>query len=121
MAGAFTCFSIRTIEGRLHIVQVAAAVIALPFILSLSSHVFWWMAFVFREPREDMGHGWIVPLFSLGLVWQRRRELAASVGTPSWRGVACVVLGLILFWIGERGDSTDGNDTRHVARHRQRD
>ena len=104
MAGAFTCFSIRTIEGRLHIVQLAAAVIALPFILSLSSHVFWWMAFVFREPREDMGHGWIVPLFSLGLVWQRRRELAASVGTPSWRGVACVVLGLILFWIGERGD-----------------
>ncbi len=104
MAGAFTGFSIRTVEGRLHIAQLAAAVIALPFILSLSSHVFWWMAFVFREPREDMGHGWIVPLFSAALLWRRRRELAASVGTPSWRGFACVVLGLILFWIGERGD-----------------
>ncbi len=104
MAGAFTGFSIRTAEGRLHIVQLAAAVIALPLLIGLSSHVLWWMAFVFREPREDMGHGWIVPLFSLGLLWQRRRELAASVGTPSWRGFACVVLGLILFWIGERGD-----------------
>ncbi len=104
MAGSFTSFSIRTAEGRLHIVQLAAAVIALPFLLSLSSQVLWWMAFVFREPREDMGHGWIVPLFSAALLWRRRRELAASVGAPSWRGFACVVLGLILFWIGERGD-----------------
>ena len=104
MAGSFTCFSIRTAEGRLHIVQLAAAVIALPFLLSLSSQVLWWMAFVFREPREDMGHGWIVPLFSAALLWRRRRELAASVGAPSWRGFVCVVLGLILFWIGERGD-----------------
>ena len=105
MAGAlFTSFSIRTAEGRLHIVQLAAAVIALPFLLGLSSQVLWWMAFVFREPREDMGHGWIVPLFSAALLWRRRRELAASVGAPSWRGFACVVLGLIIFWVGERGD-----------------
>ena len=104
MAGAFTSFSIRTAEGRLHVVQLAAAAMALPLLLGLSSQVLWWMAFVFREPREDMGHGWIVPLFSLGLIWQRRHELAASVGTPSWRGFAGVVLGLFLFWVGIRGD-----------------
>ncbi len=62
------------------------------------------MAFVFREPREDMGHGWIVPLFSAALLWQRRRELAASIGQPSWRGLAFVAIGLMVFWVGARGD-----------------
>ena len=104
MAGVFTGFSIRTDEGRLRIVQLAAAVISLPFLYRLSSEVLWWMAFVFREPREDMGHGWIVPLFSLALLWHRRRELASAVGKPSWRGFAYVVMGLFLFWVGIRGD-----------------
>ena len=104
MAGAFTAFSIRSGEGRLRIVQLAAAAISLTLLLCLSSHVLRWMAFVFREPREDMGHGWIVPLFSAALLWRRRRELAAAVGAPSWRGLACVVFGLFLFWVGVRGD-----------------
>ena len=104
MASASTVFSIRTDEGRLRIVQLAAAVISLPLLFSLSRSVLWWMAFVFREPREDMGHGWIVPLFSAALIWRRRRDLAAAVGAPSWRGFACVLLGLFLFWVGVRGD-----------------
>ncbi len=104
MASASTVFSVRTGEGRLRIVQLAAAVISLPFLYRLSSEVLWWMAFVFREPREDMGHGWIVPLFSAALIWRRRRDLAAAVGAPSWRGFACVLLGLFLFWVGVRGD-----------------
>ena len=104
MAGAFSSLSIHTGKGRLRLVQIAAAVISLPLLFSLSKSVLWWMAFVFREPREDMGHGWIVPLFSIALLWHRRRELAASVGAPSWRGLACVVPGLFLFWVGVRGD-----------------
>ncbi len=104
MADVLTSFSIRTDKGRLRIVQLAAAVISLPILFRLSSQVLWWMAFVFREPREDMGHGWIVPLFSAALIWRRRRDLAVAVGAPSWRGFACVLLGLILFWVGVRGD-----------------
>ena len=97
MSGALKMFSIRTGEGRMRLVQLVAAAVALPLLVSLSSRVLWWMAFVFREPREDMGHGWIVPLFSAALIWHRRRDLAASVGAPSWRGLACVALGLFLF------------------------
>ncbi len=104
MAGALKMFSIRTGEGRLHLVQLVAAVVAMPLLFSLSSRVLWWMAYVFREPREDMGHGWIVPLFSAALLWHRRRELASAIGAPSWRGLACVALGLFLFWVGLRGD-----------------
>ena len=104
MASALTFFSIRTADGRLRIVQLVAAVISLPFLYRLSSEVLWWIAFGFREPREDMGHGWIVPLFSAALIWRRRRDLAAAMGAPSWRGFACVLLGLFLFWVGVRGD-----------------
>ena len=104
MAWGSTVFSIHTREGRVRIVQLAAAIVSLPLLHSMSSQVLWWMAFVFREPREDMGHGWIVPLFSAALLWCRRRELAAAVGAPSWRGFLCFLLGLFLFWVGERGD-----------------
>ena len=104
MAGSLTIFSIRNDKGRLRIVQLVAALVSLPLLLSISDTVLWWMAFVFREPREDMGHGWIVPIFSAALLWHRRRELAAAVGAPSWRGFACVIIGLFLFWVGVRGD-----------------
>ena len=80
------------------------AAIALGALLWMSSDVLAWMAAVFREPREDMGHGWIVPLFSAALLWRRRRELAESIGRPSWRGLLYVAAGLLLFWIGARGD-----------------
>ncbi len=70
----------------------------------MSRSVLAWMAFVFREPREDMAHGWIVPLFSIALLWRRRHEFPRAVGSPSWKGALCVAVGLFLFWVGTRGD-----------------
>jgi exosortase len=43
-------------------------------------------------------HGFLVPLFSLGLLWWNRRQLAAVRFQPSWWGVAIIALaGLIQF------------------------
>jgi exosortase len=43
-------------------------------------------------------HGFLVPLFSLGLLWWNRRPLAAVRFRPSWWGVAIIALaGLVQF------------------------
>ncbi len=63
-----------------------------------------WMAWVFRDEQQDMGHGWLVPLFSLYLVWQRREQVRRACAAPSWAGVLLVLPGLLLAWVGSRGD-----------------
>ena len=55
------------------------------------------------EPLEDMSHGWLIPFFTLYLLSQRRKELRASAGAPSWAGVAWSVFFLALAWFGGLG------------------
>ena len=104
MADFLSSLTLRTGQGRLRVAQLLCAAVSLAALLAMSRSVLSWMAFVFREPREDMAHGWIVPLFSIALLWYRRRELSRAVGAPSWKGALCVAAGLFLFWVGARGD-----------------
>jgi EpsI family protein len=50
---------------------------------------------------EDYSHGMFVPAISLFLIWQARHRMAAAGTDYSWWGLAVVVAGLFLFWIGE--------------------
>lgn len=93
-----------TRAGWIRVAQIAVFAISFAILLHLSREVLSWMAYTFREPREDMAHGFLIPFFSLWLLLRRRRELAASVGKPSIIGMLCVAVGLILFWTGVRGD-----------------
>jgi EpsI family protein len=51
--------------------------------------------------REDYSYGYIIPLVSLYLVWEKRRELSELSSVPSWVGYIAFVPGLLLFWMGE--------------------
>ena len=54
---------------------------------------------------EDYSHGMFVPLISLFLIWQARHRIAeagAGAGAEkSWWGLAVILAGLVLYWIGE--------------------
>lgn len=84
--------------------QIIAGCITLFLLIWLSQEVIRWLASVFTEPREDMEHGWLVPFFSLALLFLKRKEIAKCVGRPSLIGFLLFVPGLIIFWIGIRGD-----------------
>ena len=58
---------------------------------------------VFSDPYEDMSNGWLVPIFSLYVLWTQRAELKKAVGAPSiWGFLACLpCIGVAL--IGSRG------------------
>ena len=61
------------------------------------------LAFVFNDPLEDMSHGWLVPVFSLYVLWTQRKEIREAVGAPSfWGFLACLpCIGVAL--VGSRG------------------
>jgi exosortase len=43
--------------------------------------------------NEDMGHGFFVPLVAGYIVWQERREIAATPARTNWWGMLLVLLG----------------------------
>lgn len=59
--------------------------------------------YVFNDPLEDMSHGWLVPVFSLYVLWTQRAALKEDVGNPSfWGFISCLpCIGLSL--LGARG------------------
>ena len=61
------------------------------------------LRFVFSDPLEDMSHGWLVPIFSLYVLWTQRKEIRAEAGAPSvWGLLACLpCIGAAL--LGTRG------------------
>ena len=60
-------------------------------------------AAMFAEPLEDMSHGWLVPLFSLYVLWRQRHALREAAGRPDRVGAVWVALFLVIAWFGSRG------------------
>lgn len=50
---------------------------------------------------EDYSHGIFVPLISLFLIWQARHRLADAATETAWWGLAVMLGGLFLYWIGD--------------------
>jgi exosortase D (VPLPA-CTERM-specific) len=51
--------------------------------------------------NEDYSHGMFVPLISLFLIWQARHRITEAGAGNSWWGLAVIVAGLVLYWVGE--------------------
>lgn len=89
----------------IRILQAISFAISFVLLLNLCQGLFNWLVeFVFNEPREDMAHGWIVPIFSLAILWIKRREIGASLGAPSWLGLLATLPGIFFFLLGVLGD-----------------
>jgi exosortase len=52
---------------------------------------------------QDNSHGFLVPLFSAFLVWEKRETLRATKLTPAWSGIALMALGLVVLLLGVYG------------------
>ncbi|HEU0069105.1 MAG TPA: archaeosortase/exosortase family protein, partial [Nitrospiraceae bacterium] len=61
------------------------------------------LAFLFGYwiDSEDYSHGIIVPLISLFLIWQARNRLTEAGTDTAWWGLAVMLGGLFLYWIGD--------------------
>ena len=55
----------------------------------------WW------SNREEYGHGYIIPLITLFLIWQKSDQLEKIKFEGSWLGVILTLFSLFLFYAGE--------------------
>ena len=58
---------------------------------------------LFSSHLEDMSYGWVVPVFSLYVVWSERRKIAEAVGDPSLWGLVLIVPFAFAGFLGVRG------------------
>lgn len=54
-----------------------------------------------RDP--NFSHGFLVPLFSAYVIWQKRNQIAKVVAKPSWSGLVFLFCGILLLLVGEMG------------------
>ena len=50
---------------------------------------------------EEFSHGTMIPFITVFLIWQKKNELAKIPFTGSWWGIAVLVVGLLLYFLGE--------------------
>ncbi|MGD8641033.1 MAG: VPLPA-CTERM-specific exosortase XrtD, partial [Gammaproteobacteria bacterium] len=74
---------------------VASILLVVIFNDGLSNLVATW------DNREEYSHGYLIPLIVLFLIWQKKEILERTRFDGSWAGVAVVLLGLLLYMVGE--------------------
>jgi exosortase len=61
-----------------------------------------WLKIQWSQPAWQ--HGALAPCIAVFLVWRRRERLSALKPAPRIFGLALVVLSLLIFWVGYRGN-----------------
>lgn len=75
---------------------ISALLIALYYRIGVKLVVDWYNI-------ADYSHGFLVPLFSIFLLWDRRKQIAMTPVRPSWAGTPVVCLGLLILIFGVYG------------------
>ena len=78
------------------LVIVAALLVALYLRVAIKLVVDWYNI-------ADYSHGFLVPFFSLFLLWDKRKQIAATPVRQSWAGLSLVALGLVILIFGIYG------------------
>jgi exosortase D (VPLPA-CTERM-specific) len=56
--------------------------------------------------REEYSHGFLIPVISALLIWQRRAQFERLTFTGSWWGVVILGLGLLVYFVGSLASIT---------------
>jgi len=51
----------------------------------------------------NASHGFLIPLISAYVIWDRREALRSARIAPSWWGAAITLVGLMMLWVGQVG------------------
>ena len=73
---------------------VIAVLVGYAFQYTISDMVHRW------NTKEEYGYGYLIPVITLFLIWQRKNQLAEIEYKPSWVGILLMVLGGLLFFLG---------------------
>ena len=51
--------------------------------------------------QEEYSHGFLIPLVTLFILWEKRNLINAAKGPPLWSGVFVILIAIIIFIVGE--------------------
>ncbi len=51
--------------------------------------------------QEEYSHGFLIPVVTAWLLWNRRDALIASIGPPAWAGPALILIAMAMHIVGE--------------------
>lgn len=92
-------------KGNIPLDKLAKLSIALfTLALGLSFWLYWdglAEAVLRWQLQEEYSHGYIIPLVSLYILWERRFQIAASYQNFSWWGLPIIVVALAILLVGE--------------------
>lgn len=74
---------------------LSVSLLAVSFFDGLSVMVDTW------DAKEEYSYGYLIPVISLFLVWQKKNELERIAFSGSWAGVAIVAIAGLLFIVGD--------------------
>jgi exosortase D (VPLPA-CTERM-specific) len=78
------------------VLLVSALVVAiLAYWNGLSDAVIRW------NTQEEYSHGFLIPLVSLYILWEKKELIRASIGPPLWSGVIVIFAAITIFIVGE--------------------
>ena len=87
------------ITSRLTTRQLSFGVLCGALFISLFWPTFTWLTERFDAPDSFYSHGWLIPLASGWLMWQRRAQWQSCPQTPSFRGLLLLVPSLLVHLI----------------------
>lgn len=79
------------------LLAIASSILVFVFYDGLELMVEWWTT------REEYSHGFLIPVISLYLIWQKKHLLEQLEFTGSWLGVAITFIGAGIFILAELG------------------
>jgi exosortase len=88
--------SLRSAQFALGAAAISLLVLAVYYQVLAKLVLDWWQI-------PDFSHGFLVPLFSAYLVWQKRDTLLRIQLAPAWSGIAVMALGLVVLVLGVYG------------------
>jgi exosortase D (VPLPA-CTERM-specific) len=51
--------------------------------------------------QEEYSHGFLIPLVSLYILWEKKEQIKVAIGPPLWSGVIVIFAAILLFIVGE--------------------
>ena len=84
------------VNSKLLLFFMALVVVALGFAFqqTIADMVYRW------DTKEEYGYGYMIPVITLFLIWQRKNEIQREKFSPSWFGVLIILLGAGIFFLG---------------------
>ena len=61
------------------------------------------LTYLISQWNGDYSYCYLIPLVALYLIWEKRSELRRIPSSPSWLGLIPLILGILLYWLGELG------------------